>query len=148
MLELNATALFFALSFLVFIFLLDKVLWKPVQKVKEERDQALQAELGNATQAEAKTRSIVQSVSDEVESIKKSEHDAIEQIFAESKQQEEKEESKLKAELEIFKQKAYEQFVSEEASLNLSVDSEAGQLAQSIIKKIAPELNISEGVAV
>jgi F-type H+-transporting ATPase subunit b len=139
MIELNGTSLVFALSFLLFVYLLDFALWKPVSKIKEERAIELKTELDSASQAEEKTKSILKQVSQEISSLKKVEHDAIEKLFRESKLEEDQEEAKLKNELEIFKEKAKSELLAERDSLLGSLEEQSKELANLISNKVAPE---------
>ncbi len=138
MIEINGTTLVFALSFLVFVFLLDQVLWKPIIKVKAQRADDLNNELNNASQAEAKTKTIINQVNSEIEAIKKSEQLAIEKLFADSKAEADSQTAKLKAELEAYKQKSFAELDSESSSLESEIHQQAQELAKSILAKISP----------
>jgi F-type H+-transporting ATPase subunit b len=144
MLEINGTIIIFALSFLVFIFLLDKALWQPIGKLKEARSSEIALEIQNAIQVEEKTKVIIAQVNSEINSIKKLEHQAIDQLFKESKLQAEEAEGKLKEELEAQKRKAYEELISENTLAESFIENKSRELAQLILQKIAPELNKSQ----
>lgn len=146
MLEINGTCLVFILSFLVFVYLLNKTLWKPVGQIKEIRNNDLLSEQDKASEAESKTQSIIKQVNSQVKEIKKSEHDYIEHLLKDFAKEKELDESKIKADMEEFKRNAYRQIVEEEQALKSSLEEEANKLAKLIISKIAGEVSLPERV--
>ncbi|MDJ0624962.1 MAG: hypothetical protein QNJ31_01175 [Candidatus Caenarcaniphilales bacterium] len=147
MLELNFTCVIFIISFLVFVYFLDQTLWKPIRKIKEERDSDLIGEKEKAKEAEEKTKSIIEKVNSEIEAIKKSERELIDSLFKSFNDEKEQEELKIKQELEIKKQKAFEEIEVEREGLLKSINQESADLANVIVGKLAPEVNLSGGVS-
>lgn len=140
MLEFNGTIIVFALSFIAFVFLLDKVLWQPIRKIKDSRFGELALEVENALKAEEKTKAIIEQVNSEINLIKDFEHKAIEDLFSQSKFEEEQQEKALKENLEKQKSKAYQDLMAEIVSSQSFIEEKSLELAYLILQKVAPEL--------
>ena len=140
MLEINGTIIVFALSFIIFVFLLDKALWQPIRRLKEARAEELALEIQNALKAEERTKALIEQIDCELDSIKNSEHKAIESLFAESKLEEAKQEEALKQELENLKTKAYQDLKADHVSSVAFIEEKSLELAHLIVAKVAPEL--------
>ncbi|MFN5540565.1 MAG: hypothetical protein ACK481_11015 [Candidatus Melainabacteria bacterium] len=136
MLELNGTSLLFIISFLLFAFLLNFVLWEPIRKIKSARSSDLNEQLNSAHKAEEKTHSIILQVKKETETLRKNELALIEKVFAECKIEEEQEEAKLKKEFELLKDKTALEIKFDRDNLIQSLEPEANKLAQIITEKV------------
>ncbi|MDX1921363.1 MAG: hypothetical protein SFU25_11605 [Candidatus Caenarcaniphilales bacterium] len=146
MLEVNFTCVIFIFSFLVFVYLLNQTLWKPVGKIKQERDADISGELLRAVETERKTNEIIQQVHTELENIRNSEQTALNDIFKEFAQKKIDEENKLKSEFESTRQKTYAEVDSERLNLISHVEQESAKLANVIVQKLAPA-NLNLGVS-
>ena len=138
MLEVNFTCVIFIFSFLLFVYLLNKTLWKPIGKIKHEREAEISGELLRAQETERKTNQIIQEVHSELENIRNSEQTALNDIFKEFAQKRVEEENKLKSEFESTRQKAHAEVDSERLTLLSNVDQESSKLASIIVQKLAP----------
>lgn len=149
MLEVNFTCVIFIFSFLLFVYLLNKTLWSPIGKIKEERESEVSGELLKAQETERKTNQIIQQVHSELENIRNSEQETLNNIFQEFAQKRIEEERKLKSEFETTRKKTHEEVDSERVNLLSKVDQESAKLANVIVQKLAPSsLNIANMEAI
>lgn len=103
--EFNATFLISAISFIVFTFLMNLILYKPLEKVVNEREELINGNYNNAEKNKEKTKSLLDIVA---EKLAKSKSDA-KALISLKRQEAEKEVSKILADA---KQKN-DDFVSE-----------------------------------
>ena len=66
--EFNATFLVSAISFIVFTILMNKILYAPLEKIVEERENFISGNYSDAKNAEEKAGSILQEVADKIAS--------------------------------------------------------------------------------
>jgi len=91
--EFNATFLISAISFIVFTFLMNVILYKPLEKVVNEREELINGNYSDADKNKEKAKSLLESVA---EKLAKSKSDA-KSVYNTEKQKAEDEVSKILA---------------------------------------------------
>lgn len=91
--EFNATFLISAISFIVFTFLMNVILYKPLEKVVNEREELINGNYSDADKNKEKAKSLLESVA---EKLAKSKSDA-KSVYNSEKQKAEDEVSKILA---------------------------------------------------
>ena len=91
--EFNATFLISAISFIVFTFLMNVILYKPLEKVVNEREELINGNYNDADKNKERAKSLLESVA---EKLAKSKSDA-KSVYNSEKQKAEDEVSKILA---------------------------------------------------
>ena len=91
--EFNATFLISAISFIVFTFLMNVILYKPLEKIVNEREELINGNYSDADKNKEKAKSLLESVA---EKLAKSKSDA-KSVYNTEKQKAEDEVSKILA---------------------------------------------------
>jgi F0F1-type ATP synthase membrane subunit b/b' len=136
MLEVNFTCVIFILSFIPFVFFLNQTLWKPISRIKAERDLDISQELNQADRAERETKEISTKVKQELEALRKEEQMSFNKALQEFSQQKIKEEEKLKVEFAQLKERTFHTINSQRDSLLSSSEAMSGDIAETLLQKL------------
>ncbi|MDX1918281.1 MAG: hypothetical protein SFT81_03975 [Candidatus Caenarcaniphilales bacterium] len=132
----NATFLVFLASYLVFIPLLNLTLWKPLRKLKADRQSDLEEEILSASLAETKTKTIINEINSQIQSFKQKERADLDEAIHFHQQKQKEQEQSLKRSLEEYKKSQIDQINQEKTQIDLRLESYAEESASQIINRI------------
>lgn len=136
LLEINFTLVLFALSFLIFIYLLNLTLYKPVGKVIEKRKSIVEGDLNKAKECADEAN---QSLEDYTNKIKKARFEAqniIQEIVKQSEKTRSEKISALVSTLTKEKEDALNKIKEEEKSTMNKLEGEIKVLTDLIINQV------------
>lgn len=136
MLEFNATFLISMISFVVFIMIMDKIFYKPILKVINERQNFIDGNYGDAKNSKDNAESLLNEKDKRInDTLVKSKQIVSEKVDAANKESEElTADAKVKSQTEI--QKAKEELKKEELSTKEALKSNVKDLAENISSKL------------
>ena len=82
MIELNGTSIVLAISFVIFVILLNFLFYKPMKKVMEERAKYIQDNKNDADTDNSKTQKLIEEKNTKIAEAKKQSFDHLNQTFA------------------------------------------------------------------
>ncbi len=136
LLELNFTLVLFAVSFLLFINLLNLTLYKPVGKIIEKRKHIIDSDFATAKELSEDANNMLESYTKEIKLARVSAHNIIQEVIAGAQKVRDEKVSVLIAELNKEKEIALKQIKIEEQSLMKQVEEKIQILTELITSKV------------
>ncbi len=140
MLEVNATAFIFALSFLLFVFILNEVLWKPLFAVKTVRQREKTGKEHAADMINSKTRNIIKGINQNLEAHRSKFSEAMQQLLTDAKQLEDKEKQELLSSFSLEKSSELNKLEADLQELPRLLEPQVGILADELENRLFREL--------
>ena len=147
MIELNGTSIVLAISFVIFVILLNFLFYKPLKKVMEERAKYIQDNKDDADTNNAKTQQLIQEKDAKISEAKKKSFDYLNEINLNVKEKLDIAINGAKAE---FKQKTDKQIIdlkNEKAEVLNSMKGEIAQISSEISSKILGKKTVIANVS-
>ncbi len=136
LLELNFTLVLFAASFLVFIYLLNLTLFKPVGKVIEKRRNLVESEHSKAKESLENVTSLIESYKQKIKSARIESQSLLQEAVNEGKKKRDEKVSVLMAELNKEKETSLKKINEEKETAMKKMEGEIKQLTDLITNKV------------
>ena len=136
LLELNFTLVLFAASFLVFIYLLNLTLFKPLGKIIEERKNLIEGEHSKAKELFGNATSLIESYKQKIKSARIESQNLIQEAVNEGKKKRDEKVSVLMAELNKEKETSLKTINEEKDAAMKKLEGEIKQLTDLITNKV------------
>ncbi|MBI3591706.1 MAG: hypothetical protein HY094_10065 [Candidatus Melainabacteria bacterium] len=136
LLEINFTLILFALSFLVFIYLLNQTLYKPVGNIIEKRKDAIDGDFSKAKSLSEAANELLENYKSEIKSARIEAHDIIQEAIAQAQKTKEEKVAVLTASLVKEKEAAIKQIKEEEKAALKQLEGQIKILTDLITSKI------------
>lgn len=137
--EINATFIFIAISFLVFIYILDKVLWRPIESVKYARFVEVDLEERSAQIQQKKAAELMQTIQDKLSKLHTKHQDELSTV---TKKLHDKFQLELNTEtqnLDKYLSGITHNLDEEQQKINSQINLYAEPVAKEIINKIVTD---------
>lgn len=136
LLEINFTLVLFAASFLVFIYLLNLTLYKPVGKIIEERKNLIDGEHTSAKALSEKANNLLESYKNQIKTARHDAQNIIQEIILQAQKKKEEKIFILNSELSKEKETAIKQ-INEEVKVTMKeLEGKINTLTDLITQKI------------
>lgn len=136
LLELNFTLILFAVSFLVFIYLLNLTLYKPVGEIIEERKNLISGEYLKAKELSEEANKLLENYKHEIKSARLSAQNIIQEAIIQAQAARDKKITELVSVLIKEKETALIQIKEEETAAKKQLESKIKMLIDLITNKI------------
>ncbi|MBI2995858.1 MAG: hypothetical protein HYY52_04045 [Candidatus Melainabacteria bacterium] len=136
MLEINFTLVLFALSFLVFIYLLNLTLYKPVGTIVEARKNLINGEYKRAKELTENANKILEDYNHRIKEARKLAHNTIEESITQASSKKEEKISILVSDLNKEKEGALKQLEKDQKEALKALEGEIKVLTDLITNKI------------
>ena len=136
LLEINFTLIFFAVSFLIFIYLLNLTLYKPVGEVIEKRKGLIDGEYTKAKELTDTANKILDNYKKQIKSARFEAQNIIQETIKEEQKKKEEKITLLMTDLNKEKEKALKQIKEEQINILNQLQKELTALAELITAKI------------
>ena len=136
LLEINFTLVLFAISFLIFIYLLNLTLYKPVGEVIEERKNLIDGECQKAKDLTTRANEMLENYKNQIKSVKQLAQNIIQKVVNEAQETKNKKISLVISELNKEKEEALKQLQEEEKNAIKKLEGEIKMLTDLITSKI------------
>ena len=136
LLELNFTLVLFAASFLVFIYLLNLTLFKPVGKIIEKRGNLIKGEHSKAKELLENATSLIESYKQKIKSARIESQSLLQEAVNEGKKKRDEKVLVLMTELNKDKETSLKKINEEKETAMKKMESEIKQLTDLITNKV------------
>ena len=136
LLEMNFTLVLFAISFLIFIYLLNNALFKPVGKVIEERKNLIDGEYSKAKESTRKANEMLESYKREIKSARLNAQNIIQEAIFQAQKQKQEKVSVLLESLTKEKETMFKQLMEEKKETMKKLEEKLNILTELITSKI------------
>src|SRR3990167_4317925 len=136
LLEMNFTLVLFAISFLVFIYLLNMTLFKPVGKVIEERKNLIDGDYSKAKEFAQKANEMLESYKKEIKSARLSAQNILQEAISQAQKQKQEKILVLMESLTKEKESALKQLMEEKKETMKKLEEKINILTELITNKI------------
>ncbi len=132
----NWTILLQMVNFIIFMFVMDKILFKPLLKVMSERDTEIQSFLAEAKALKEKAEEFLKEYERIISEAKTRAKEIISQAVAEAKAEREKELAKAQEEAKKRVEKAKQEIWATVEQEKKKIEAKVEELAQEIVEKL------------
>ena len=136
LLEINFTLVLFAISFLVFIYLLNLTLYKPVGEVVELRKKLIDGEYTKAKELTHKANESLESYKNKIKTARHESHTIIQEAIKKAQKVKEEKVSRLLVSLNKEKEDSFKKIEEEKKIVMQKLEKEIKTLTDLIINKI------------
>lgn len=146
MFEVNGTLVIFVLSFLVFIYLLNEIMLKPVGKTLEMRAYKIQSDLESAKASRHQAEQVLDKYEQDLKHIRSEAQGLINTAIEESNQTRQGDLAKVAAEGKSLLDKSKAALSAERASLIDSLVAQERELIETITRKVLNDETVKVSV--
>lgn len=136
LLEINLTIVLFALSFLVFIYLLNLTLYKPVGEIIESRKNLINSEYTKAKEFTGEANNIIEGYKSQIKSARQEAHNIIQEGINEAQKKKQEKISILNTALTKEKEEALIKIKEEVKQAMKGLEGEIKKLTRLITNKV------------
>lgn len=136
LLEINFTAVLFAVSFLIFIYLLNLTLYKPVGEIIEKRKNSIEGDYSNAKNLTEKAGNMLEAYKKEIKQARQESQCIIEEVIQAGQKKKEGTIITLLGTLNKEKENAIKQIQEEQKVAMKQIESQIKTLTDLITKKV------------
>ena len=136
LLEINFTLVLFAVSFLIFIYLLNLTLYKPVGEVIESRKKLIDGEYAHAKELTQKANEMLETYKNKIKDTRHESHIIIQDVTKQAQKLKEEKISQLLATLNKEKEESFKKIEEEKKTVMQKLEKEIKILTDLITNKI------------
>ena len=136
LLEINFTAVLFAVSFLIFIYLLNLTLYKPVGEIIEKRKNLIEGDYSNAKGLSKEANELLENYKNKIKSARLEAHKIIDETIQAGQKQKQGKISDLLLTLSKEKENALKKISEEEKTALKALEKEIKSLTNLITNKL------------
>ena len=136
LLEINFTLVLFAVSFLIFIYLLNLTLYKPVGEIIEKRKTLIEDQYEGAKESSKKANEILENYKSQIKQARSEAQNHINEGINQSTKQKEEKISKILTSLNTEKELALKKIKEEQKIALHELEAEVKSLSELITNKI------------
>ena len=136
LLEINFTAVFFAISFLIFIYFLNLTLFKPVGQVIEQRRNLIEGDIKKAKELTEKANSMLEDYKSQIKSARHQAQNIVQEGINQAQKSKQEKISALTVKLKNEKEEALKQIKKEQESVLKQLENQIKTLTDLITNKV------------